>query len=88
MLDKLAHEIGMMVIGLAVLIPLLLYVNYRMEQWLQYQLGSKYWLYELAVIALVVGFVLFVLVWVVHHHDPAHGRALPTRGIAEPLPFG
>ena len=67
MLDKLAHEIGMMVIGLAVLIPLLLYVNYRMEQWLQYQLGSKYWLYELAVIALVVGFVLFVIVWVLHH---------------------
>ena len=67
MLDKLAHEIGMMVIGLAVLIPLLLYVNYRMEQWLQYQLGAKYWLYELAVIVLVVGFVVFVLVWVLHH---------------------
>jgi hypothetical protein len=61
-MNRLANEIGWLVIGLAILISVG-FVNHFVEQWLQDRLGPKYRLVELAYFALVIGLVWFVLVW-------------------------
>jgi hypothetical protein len=61
-MNRLANEMGWLVIALAFLIPLF-YVCHRLEQRMQGRVGRKSILVELAQIALVIGFVAFVLLW-------------------------
>jgi hypothetical protein len=66
MLDRLAHEIGMAVIGL-ILLMIVAYVHHVIEQRLHDRLGRKYVFVELGEIALAIGFVVFVLLWASRH---------------------